>query len=166
MDLAGAYRCSSWAQATALPAREWSVIAAQCRAGGVTADLVNLASPAIFVAALIGAVLVPIFVAQRSKGAAAAAHATLSSGDGLVGAARESLRQSVRPAVLLAAAPIAIGVVYAQLLQRGAEAITALVLSAIAASVSFAPFGDRADAPPVPVKLLAAVGLALAPLLA
>jgi hypothetical protein len=149
-----------------LPLREWASTVAQCRAAGVTADFANLATPALFVAVLLGAVLVSVFVAQRSIGAAAAARATLAASEGLVDAAREALRQAVRPAVLLAAAPMAVGVVYAQSVRLGAEAVASLVLSAIVAAVSFAPLGDRADAPPVPVKLLAAVALALAPLFA
>ena len=164
LDLASAYRCSAWAQATEQPARDWSAVVAQCRAAGAAPDALSLANPVLFAAALLGAVLVPVFIAQRSHGAEAAARRKVASREGLVGAAREALLQSTRPAVLFAAAPIAIGVVYTHALGLGAEAIAALVFSAIAAAVSFSPFGDRADAPPVPLKLLAALALALAPL--
>ncbi len=164
LDLASAYRCSEWAQTNALPAREWSALVAQCRSAGVTPGAVSLAQPALFAAALLGAVLVPVFAAQRSNAADAAARASIGAGTGLVGAAQEALRQSVRPAVLVAAAPIAVGIVYGHVFGLGAEAITALVLAAVIAAVSFAPFADRADAPVVPLKLLGALSLALAPL--
>jgi Na+/H+-translocating membrane pyrophosphatase len=164
LDLASAYRCSAWAQAHDLPARDWSAIAAQCRASGAAPEAVSLANPILFAAALLGAVLVPVFIAQRSHGAEAAARRSVGSSEGLAGAAREALRQSTRPAVLFAAAPIAIGVIYTHAFGLGAEAIAALVFSAIAAAVSFSPLRDRAEAPPVPVKLLGALALALAPL--
>lgn len=164
LDLASAYRCSQWAELVSLPAREWSALVAQCRAAGVVPDVVSIAHPALFVAALLGATLVPVFIAQRSRAAEATARSNDAIGGGLVGTAREALRRAIVPGALFVSAPIVVGVAYDHALGLGAEGIAALVLVAIVAAVSFSPFGDRADAPPVPLKLLGAIALALAPL--
>jgi K(+)-stimulated pyrophosphate-energized sodium pump len=160
-------------------------------AARVPRDVPVVASPAVLVGAVAGALLAGTFSALSSKTVAAAARrfadearrriAALPKamtdfrpatyGKAVDGLAKDAVRRMARDGAAIVGMPIALGFLFREALGTGAEAVGALLLGAVVAGVVLALVSENLEAarrmaPALapPVKLLGAISLILAPL--